>query len=213
MSLVHVGGAPPVDDEEACDELEGAAPPADALASSRSEVRAPQPATSADENQKRSERRRIASLYLNGRRAGLMYPHAALRSLSLVAFAVFVAACGPNQDDLDRLAVAKAIDDVRNAPPEDHAARAKLASALAALDVHAPDAVRARDACSKAYGALAESMRLTAVASAGLDPKSSADPTATLQALSDADAKGKESETAMSECADASAAIRTPAKR
>jgi hypothetical protein len=76
------------------------------------------------------------------------------------------------------------------------------------MDVKTPAAVRARDACATAYRSLADSTRLAAVASAGLQPSSHADPARTIQAARDAIAAEETSETAMVTCSDASAALR-----
>jgi hypothetical protein len=130
------------------------------------------------------------------------------RLLAAVFAIMTLSACGPSSDDKDRLAVAKAIDELRAVPADHVEDRRRLANALASLDVQSAAAKKARDACAKAYGALAESMRLTAVASAGLVPSSTADPKETLQALSDAEVQRNLSEDSITECADASAALR-----
>jgi hypothetical protein len=127
----------------------------------------------------------------------------------LTAFALVLASCGPPEEARERYRVAAAIDAIRAVPADDYAERTRLADELASVDVKTEPAKKARDMCAKAYRALAESIRLTVVESAGLDPKSSADPTVTVVAARDAVAAKQTSDEAMAECTHASAAIRT----
>jgi hypothetical protein len=118
-------------------------------------------------------------------------------------------ACSASHDEArDRHRVATAIDAVRDTPASEVERRIQLANELEKLDVRTPLALKARDECAKAYKSMADSTKLAAIASAGLDPKSSADPAATLAAARDAIKAQDDSDAAMASCSDASAAIR-----
>jgi hypothetical protein len=127
-----------------------------------------------------------------------------------IAVVLLLCSCsGLSDETQERHRVAAAIDAMRAVPADDYVERARLADELSAMEVQSAPAKKARDTCAKAYRSLAESMRLTNVASAGLDPKSSADPAIVVAAARDAVAEKKASDEAMVDCSDASAAIRT----
>lgn len=72
---------------------------------------------------------------------------------------LFFTACDAEVQDRERILAG--IDRLQAAPAKDYAARKGLANDLLAIQVEAPTAISARDACAKAYLRLAESNELS----------------------------------------------------
>jgi hypothetical protein len=119
------------------------------------------------------------------------------------------AGCGPSQEKLEADRVTRAIDVLRDAPPEPLSAREALVTDLERQQASFPLAIQARDACARAYRLLIEGKALQASVTKALATPGGA-TIDTLRDLAGADAKIKESAAAMPECDRASADLRRP---
>jgi hypothetical protein len=136
-----------------------------------------------------------------------------VRRLSTLALAVAAAlaspgfGCGPSAEAQEAARVLRAIDALRDATAEPLSAREGLVADLERQEAKSEKAARARDACAKAYRLLNEGKSLQArVEKALATPGSSG--LDTLRDLGAAEAKIKESASAMPDCDSASSALR-----
>jgi hypothetical protein len=117
--------------------------------------------------------------------------------------------CGPSQEKIEANRVLTAIDRVRDAPVEPPSAREAPLTELERVQASSPPAVKARDACAKAFRLLVDGKKLSdRVAKQLADPR-----TLTLQVaqeLADAEAKIEESAASMPACETAVADLRRP---
>lgn len=127
-----------------------------------------------------------------------------------IALIVFVSACGPSREQDEAQKTLELIDSLRNSAPRDDATRLSVARSLAKLDVHDPAAVRARDACSKAYESLALGNQASALAMQKMSAQAVGEAT---QALGEAQSRIDESKKTMPECSEATGALRAMAPR
>ncbi|MFO0611052.1 MAG: hypothetical protein U0414_00595 [Polyangiaceae bacterium] len=116
--------------------------------------------------------------------------------------------CGPSAETVERDALVARIEALRDIPAEDTSARARASEELARMPATGPVAIAARDRCAKAFGTLAEGMRLTSLAESGVHATSSADAAATLRATLAATHLLESANTLLDQCADAAAALR-----
>ena len=116
--------------------------------------------------------------------------------------------CGPSAESQERARVLAAIDALRDSPPGEPERRIALASQLANEGAKTPEAIAARDACSKAYRLLAESNRAESAAEKGLAAKDKESALATLTSLDEAQKKLDEANETMKECSLASSTLR-----
>lgn len=145
--------------------------------------------------------------------------------LAAALSAPLLSACGPSEEKIEAERVLRAIDVLRDSPPEPLAAREALVAELEKQPATKSRlASEARDKCARAYRLLTEGKALQAKVSKALAqpaPPASADPggggekpaSATAEMLRDflaAEAKIKESAAAMPECAEAAANLRRP---
>jgi hypothetical protein len=128
-------------------------------------------------------------------------------NLAVLLAAVATSACGPSAETLEAQRVLRAIDVLRDAPTEPLSAREPLVADLERQEAKAPAALRARDACVKAYRLLLEGKTLHA----GVEKQLSTPGGASLDTLRDlaaAETKIKESSEVMPECSRAAADLR-----
>jgi hypothetical protein len=136
------------------------------------------------------------------------HPSPKLRAWASAGLLLLGAACGPSKDEVERKNIAERIDALRSIPAEDTSARARSADELSRAPATGTLAIAARDLCAKAFGTLAEGMRLTSLAERGVRSASSADDVATLRATAAANRLLTSSDALLDQCADASAALR-----
>ena len=114
-----------------------------------------------------------------------------------------LSACGPSADATERAAIAAKIDVIRRIPAADTEARLRASEELRRTPTSTFEGATARNACSAAFTALADGMRLIAQARAGLDPASTTDAEQTLRAAASANALLDQTEGLLDRCADA----------
>lgn len=129
--------------------------------------------------------------------------------LVVFVLALALGACGPSQEKIEAERVLHAINKLRDSPSEHLAGREALVTELERTPAASPPAVKARDACARAYRLLVEGKKLSErVAKQLADPK-----TMTLEVgrdLAGAEAKIAESAEAMPACETAVADLRRP---
>ena len=130
------------------------------------------------------------------------------RALVAASAAITMVGCGPSKEEQERAAVVARIEAVVAIPARDVESRARAVDALRRTAVTTPDARAARDLCANAFGALAEGMRLTSEAEAGLRPGSGSNPEAAVKAAKDADALLAGVDADLDRCSESSAALR-----
>lgn len=115
--------------------------------------------------------------------------------------------CGPSQETIEADRVLRAIDKLRDAPPEPLTGREVLVTELERTPAASAPAVKARDACARAYRLLIDGKKLSErVVKQLADPK-----TLTLEVgrdLASAETKIAESSAAMPACESAVADLR-----
>ena len=117
--------------------------------------------------------------------------------------------CGPSKEKLEAERVLRAIDVLRDSPPEPLAAREALIVELEKQKASYPLAVEARDKCARAYRLLIEGKALQAKVGTWLN-KPGGETTEVLRDFLAAEAKVKESAEAMPDCSEAAANLRRP---
>ena len=132
------------------------------------------------------------------------------RSLVLAALVTPVfCGCGPSKEKLEAERVLRAIDVLRDSPPEPAAAREALVVELEKQQATYPLAIEARDKCARAYRLLIEGKALQAKVGTWLN-KPGGETTEVLRDFLAAEAKVKESAEAMPDCSEAAANLRRP---
>jgi hypothetical protein len=132
------------------------------------------------------------------------------RSLLLAALVTPVlCGCGPSKEKLEAERVLRAIDVLRDSPPEPLAAREALIVELEKQQASHPLAIEARDKCARAYRLLIEGKALQAKVGTWLN-KPGGETAEVLRDFLAAEAKVKESAEAMPDCSEAAANLRRP---
>ena len=125
----------------------------------------------------------------------------------IALLATCTVACGPSAEALERGRIVAAIEALRNAPAKDHSRRIGLADQLSHEAANTPEAIRARDACAKAYRLLAESNLAEAAAEKAIGTAEPGQAARGLAALDEAQKKLDASRSEMSTCSEANTAL------
>lgn len=130
-----------------------------------------------------------------------------LLSIVLSSLAFGVLGCGPSAEAEEARRVLRSIDALRDAPTEPLSAREPLLTDLERQEAKGPIAVRARDACAKAYRSLIEGKTLQEKVEKALKTPGGSG-VETLRDLMAAEEKIKESAQVMPDCDKASGELR-----
>jgi hypothetical protein len=129
------------------------------------------------------------------------------RRIGLVAASAALFGCGPGPEVEERQRIAASIAALRGSKPDEVDARLALADKLAKEPAKTPEAVRARDACSKGYRLLAESRRAEAQVTAGLQGDDKGAALTAIKAIGEAQEKLDQARAAIDECNAAATAL------
>jgi len=129
------------------------------------------------------------------------------RSLAALFALALLGGCGHSPEAIERERFLPVLDALRDAPKGEIAERTRLLGELERLSLETPLAVRARDACVKAYRPLLEALELERAVKQGLEGASPPDPML-LSRITTAEAKVEQSSLAMPGCEQAVAALR-----